>query len=280
MNHESHEEDLAAYALGVLPERDKPALEQHLRSGCPTCATRLREFRRATDALALAGPRETPPAAARAEILSRIGAAVPSRAWTAPRWAAAAVLLLGVGGGLFFTERRAAGPDVAVAWTEGRAESGGRTLPAGSMARGARTVATGPDSAAELVLDGRVAVRLSADTEISLERKEGGLVVRLVRGGLMSLVKPGTRYRVNMPTLSAAVRGTAFYVVHEPSGADYLCLCEGRLSIEGPGFREDLVAEHHRAVRVDPGADAGRPGPAGMESHSDDDIARLAALLH
>jgi anti-sigma-K factor RskA len=116
MNHPTHTDgcgsDVAAYALGALPEDERRRFEQHLET-CELCRTDLAALRPVVDALPAAAEPHDPPPALKKRIMSvveaeageREAARRPERArrsWLSfgpvPAMAAAAVLLLaGVG---------------------------------------------------------------------------------------------------------------------------------------------------------------------------------------
>jgi anti-sigma factor ChrR (cupin superfamily) len=63
----------ALYALGALDSDEARAFEQHLDAGCAACAAEVEGFGAAVAALGEAAPPAEPPAAAREELLARIG---------------------------------------------------------------------------------------------------------------------------------------------------------------------------------------------------------------
>ena len=108
--------DVAAYALGALPEQDRRRFEAHLET-CELCRTDLAALRPVVDALPAAAEPVEPPGALKNRIMSVVEAeareqreqrapARPKRAWLSfrspiPAFAAAALLLLaGVGIGI------------------------------------------------------------------------------------------------------------------------------------------------------------------------------------
>jgi anti-sigma-K factor RskA len=68
--HEDRQEALAAYALGALDERDRPALEAHLLT-CAGCRAALDELRLVTQGIALAVEPVAPPAGLRDRVLAQ-----------------------------------------------------------------------------------------------------------------------------------------------------------------------------------------------------------------
>jgi anti-sigma factor ChrR (cupin superfamily) len=65
--------DLAAlYSLGVLTQHEARAFEEHLAEGCQSCAEELRSFELTVGAIGLGSSEAQPPAAMRAQLLSRV----------------------------------------------------------------------------------------------------------------------------------------------------------------------------------------------------------------
>lgn len=91
MTHEEQAENIAAYALGALPELETQLLERHLM-GCETCHEELRRAQQGVDALARSAPRVEPPPALKKSLMAIVSAEAapasePSRAarGTGPR---------------------------------------------------------------------------------------------------------------------------------------------------------------------------------------------------
>lgn len=124
--HERYRDDLAAYALGALQEREAAELERHL-AGCEACRTELGWLQPAVDLLPRSIEQLEPPAALRERLMATvraeardtssagIGAAAPRRRrqWGAllrrPAIAAAAavsLLVVGAAAGYLFHQPR------------------------------------------------------------------------------------------------------------------------------------------------------------------------------
>ncbi|MGH2955178.1 MAG: anti-sigma factor domain-containing protein [Solirubrobacterales bacterium] len=115
-DYEALRDDLAAYALGALPEDDAAGLEEHLEA-CPRCRDLLRWLSPAVDVLPAAVPQLSPPSALRERVMAVVreeaapkpGPSRPERWWgrrparAAPRPAIAvalvATLAVGLAGG-------------------------------------------------------------------------------------------------------------------------------------------------------------------------------------
>lgn len=76
--------DLAAFALGALPENEASALESHL-ADCETCRAHLRWIEPALDALAGSAPQESPPPRVRERLMAKVRAEAEAEASRAQR---------------------------------------------------------------------------------------------------------------------------------------------------------------------------------------------------
>ena len=87
---EDHHDDLAAYALGALPEAEARALEAHL-VGCEACSERLQWLRPAVDMMPASVPQIEAPAGLKQRLMEAVNedvatAATPAPAPATPWW--------------------------------------------------------------------------------------------------------------------------------------------------------------------------------------------------
>jgi anti-sigma-K factor RskA len=107
VNHEEFDELVAVYAVGALDGEDLVRFEAHLAAGCARCEATLRESDEALARLAVAGPREIPPAHVKQALLARLDATAPRPRPATRRWlpwavgTAAAMLVAGLLGAGF-----------------------------------------------------------------------------------------------------------------------------------------------------------------------------------
>jgi hypothetical protein len=152
---------------------------------------------------------------------------------------------------------------------DGRKAAAGEAVPFG------KTLSSG-DAPADVRLPGVAAFRLAPRTVLRLLRDNaGGVRLALERGGVLSVVRKGSRYAVRTPVAAAAVRGTVFDVQVESPTKTYSCLCEGHYKLTTKETTRDVVSQGHTAYRVTDQAGE----KAGLEHHTDEDIAALKALL-
>lgn len=101
LDHEALRNDLAAHALGALPEEEAKRLEAHLES-CLSCRELLGSLTQAVEMLPATGLRESPPARVRERLMAAVRAEaaaagdleIAGRAPTEPWWRRFAVLAL------------------------------------------------------------------------------------------------------------------------------------------------------------------------------------------
>lgn len=73
MTHDEHAENVAAYALGALPDLEARLLERHLM-GCEACHEELQRAQRSVDALARSVPVVEPPPALKKSLMAIVAA--------------------------------------------------------------------------------------------------------------------------------------------------------------------------------------------------------------
>jgi hypothetical protein len=114
-------------------------------------------------------------------------------------------------------------------------------------------VTTGPGS--EIVfVTARDAFLVRANSRVEAQGVAGELVLgglRIVTGAVLSVFSPGERKRVQAPTATIGIRGTAVYVEAE-AAKTYICTCYGVAEIQSvadPALREVIETTHHDEPR-------------------------------
>jgi len=268
--HEELQDILASHALDAAAPAERRAVETHLPS-CPACQKILADFRAAAMALPLSLHPEKPPVGVKARVFSNLAAA-PRFAWRPLALAAGFLLCVG----LWMSARQNAWRVVEVS---GPAYADGRALRAGDRLRPGARLKLGPGARADVRLASRAVFRLAPGSDATVARAGKGYFLRLEEGGILSVVKTGTRYKVQTPLASATALGTVFYVGAPAPRQTYACACAGRIHLEAPGFSESLEAEHHKAVVLEGVGGVARAASGPMIEHTDGDIAALSAHL-
>jgi hypothetical protein len=161
----------------------------------------------------------------------------------------------------------------------------------GELTAGGRVLAVGDDAPAGAPL------RLSSGG-VAVLRFEGGAVMlkgpavftpkasgfSLSVGGILSVLRHSRkRWTVGTPTAVAAVRGTEFFVHVRTEGGTYICLCSGALDVTPPGKPKArpvrMKSTHHSALMFTNDNGMLSKDAAGLEEHSDEELAELRAVL-
>jgi anti-sigma-K factor RskA len=103
MSQDTHRDDIAAYLLGALDDREAAELERHV-DDCPTCREELDRLRPGIEALPEAVPQHDPPPALKASVMSAVEREArpvrPRARWhlrLRPLYAATAAVVLAIG---------------------------------------------------------------------------------------------------------------------------------------------------------------------------------------
>jgi len=164
---------------------------------------------------------------------------------------------------------------------DGRSAAIGDTVPLGSV------VTTSEQSLADIEYNVRNAIRLSENTTLVFNPRNLQTGSELRLGALTLVLKNlpsgavGESFLVRTPTVVAGVRGTSFFVKVENPSSTYVCACNGVVQVlgaDGSPLRE-LVASHHKAIRVVGSADRPQVTDAPMLYHTDQDVEKVAAAI-
>ena len=157
----------------------------------------------------------------------------------------------------------------------------GDTVPLGSV------VATSAQSLVDIEFSTRNAIRLSENTTLVFnprnlqtgsELRQGALTLVLKR---LALGASGANFLVKTPSAVAGVRGTSFFMKVESPTSTYVCACNGVVQVLGSDgqLAKELVASHHKAVRIDTSGSEPRIADAPMLYHTDADLEAVAAAI-
>jgi hypothetical protein len=164
---------------------------------------------------------------------------------------------------------------------DGRSAAIGDSVPLGSV------LTTSEQSVADIEFNARNVMRLSENTTLVFNPRnlQSGSELRL--GALTLVLKNlpsgavGESLLVRTPTVVAGVRGTSFFIKVENPSSTYVCACNGVVQVLGADGRplKELIASHHKAVRVAGSADQPQVTDAPMLYHTDQDVEKVAAAI-
>jgi len=160
----------------------------------------------------------------------------------------------------------------------------GQPAAAGMQVRPGDSVVAGPNGEVVFVV-GRDAFLVRADTRVDLEAGSNSVLLaglRIVTGRILSVFAPGQPKRIESPTATVGIRGTAVYVEAEP-GRTYVCTCYGTVSIasrDDPLARETVRTRHHDQPRyVMAGGAPQMILDAPVVNHTDAELILLESLV-
>jgi hypothetical protein len=182
----------------------------------------------------------------------------------------------------------AAGPSSrgVVVYFEGEVRVNGSAVDIGLEVGPAIRVETGPASFCEIVFDDKNAIRVTQNSDATLDLSGLRKRVDLKKGGVTSVLRKlkkvafGDSYTIATSTAVAAVRGTSFCVWAD-SESTYVCACNGSVrTVDAKGANSRTLASSHHTARIYARKGASiELSEAGLEHHGDGDIETLAARI-
>lgn len=173
--------------------------------------------------------------------------------------------------------------ELGVHSVRGDAYVNGITPRQGTIVRTGDAVRTGGNGELVFVL-GRDAFMVRPNTRIQFTdiAVEGVTTLfRITTGAVLSVFERGPRKRVETPTATMGIRGTAMYI-EAAQERSYVCTCYGSVEItpyDDPGAAETVTTTHHDQPRFIYRSGAARMmTPAPVFNHSDAELVLLEAL--
>jgi hypothetical protein len=166
-------------------------------------------------------------------------------------------------------------PEAVIAILNGSVDVNGESAALGSPLKEGDTVSVPEGSEVEIRFrNGRAWTRLKGEASMTLEKSGRKTSLSLVKGWIMSLVQPQTKFSVKGPAAAASVRGTVFFMQADAEGT-YVCVCEGTIKHSAGKKSRNVTADHHAALLTKPD---GATAAAGMAHHTDEDVEHLRRL--
>jgi FecR protein len=142
------------------------------------------------------------------------------------------------------------------------------------------TIFTGKASEAIYVM-GNNAYLMREDSNVQFGSDGAVGILRVVTGKVLAVFGPGAK-RIEMPTATAGIRGTACYI-DTTDTQTYFCLCYGTADLSpvaDPGQARTVVTKYHDSPFYI-GSDASAPliKPAPVINHRDVELTMLEALV-
>lgn len=131
-------------------------------------------------------------------------------------------------------------------------------------------IETGPQSLAEFKIEGRGGFQVRENGRVEIKRDDKGWASKVERGAVLSLLRPGTSYRLTGTAAVMAVRGTIFYTHCYDDSTQYTCTCNGTVELSEDGsFLRKVTASHHEPYLIRKTGAGPEVEPAPMKEHDD-----------
>ncbi len=145
-------------------------------------------------------------------------------------------------------------------------------------------IETKEKSFCRIVVDGKNVIGLQNNTTFVYRVRANDGLVELKRGHLAAVIKNRRNiqdFRVMARTVTASVRGTAFFIGMDSPEETYTCTCNGRVSYLASGETEAKViaAPHHHAVNYNQKGTIIETTPGVLKGHDDSAVEALAAAI-
>lgn len=145
------------------------------------------------------------------------------------------------------------------------------------------TIETRGKSTCRIVVDGKNLISMGKETRLVYRIKKGDGRIEFNRGLLGAIIRNRAgmqEFRVTMPTVSAAVRGTILFMAVEGEGKAYACVCNGTVVLQPPGQGEEVIsAKHHRANYYIKEKERVVIKKAGLDNHDDKSMEEMASSI-
>jgi len=172
-----------------------------------------------------------------------------------------------------------------ISFVAGSVLHNGKEVLAGQVIRYGDIVQTRSRSACSIVVDEKNIIGMREDSTLVYKIKSGDALVDLKSGFLGFIVKNRKNlghFRVATPTVTAAVRGTSFFIGTETPEKIYTCICNGVIHYHAKGRDrgERYAAAHHKSVYYTLRRGTVTDEPGEMKYHTDGDVEKLASEIN
>jgi hypothetical protein len=167
----------------------------------------------------------------------------------------------------------------------GDAQLNGQRMTAQQTVQTGDRIETGPGSNLIFVV-GNASFQMRQNSMMVVERGatlSAVSVLRLIAGGVASVWGRGSNRQINMPTITAGIRGTGVYseIFANQNGRNYFCNCYGTVDMTAGQDKTQSQSSYHQAFWGEVEPRNGRMlNPAGAINHTDEELEVLARLIN
>jgi ferric-dicitrate binding protein FerR (iron transport regulator) len=141
-------------------------------------------------------------------------------------------------------------------------------------------LATGAGAEAEVEIRDHSIFHIKENSQVEVSNILDSPRLKVKRGWFLIIIRKGTDYHVETPTVLAGVRGTVFFVRVDGSDKGYFCDCNGSIDVSDSTSGQAIMSvksQYHKAFRLnrEPNGEVSM-NRAGLLYHKDSDILRMA----
>ncbi|HPJ44180.1 MAG TPA: FecR family protein [Spirochaetota bacterium] len=159
---------------------------------------------------------------------------------------------------------------------------------AGTAIKPGDIIETGDKSFCDIMINEKNILRIKENSRLVLHVTATDSFLKLEKGWLGGITRAKFteegKYKINTPTVAAAIRGTSFCVKVEDEKNTYFCVCNGTINLAEAGKEsgEDVTASHHAAKRFTRDADGSikTDSNPGLLYHTDEGVEEMAAMIN
>lgn len=175
-----------------------------------------------------------------------------------------------------------------VVYLEGEVFIDDRLAQIGDIVEAQSIIRTASNSYCEVIFLEQNIIRVMGDSLLHLDLNFHQSALELERGSLAALMNKLRSLSheepmlITTPSVTAGIRGTAFFVKVESPQSSYFCACNGQIETRDTQGENSLSldADRHMAVRYYQDAQGLHQEPAGLLYHDDEDLNSLADTLN
>ncbi|MEJ2053085.1 MAG: FecR domain-containing protein [Calditrichaceae bacterium] len=134
-------------------------------------------------------------------------------------------------------------------------------------------ISTGDNSMIEIRMGKYSGSQIRENSRVRIIMDKSGWNIHSYRGAALSLIQPGTNFKIEGPSSVIAVRGTIFYVHSYDDSSQYICTCNGTVDILNDTTLNKTVSAYHHEGYVATRSDGSQILEAApMKEHTDLEI--------
>jgi hypothetical protein len=171
-----------------------------------------------------------------------------------------------------------------ISFVVGDVSLNGHTAAKDEAVRPGDVIETKKNSSCDIIIAGKNILMIAPESRLVYNLRQGDGRLELLKGGFGALLRnklPFGEFTIATRTVTASIRGTAFYMAAESEDKTYACVCNGmiRFKPDESGTEKTIAASHHKAFFYTRKKGAIVIEEGGLKYHSDASMEKEAAAI-